>query len=181
MAIAALALTAASTGASLYTQNQQMHAQEDANQKQYDNTMTAYRTNLANIEVSRNQATADATQKLTENNAAGRAAQASATVAAGEGGISGTSVNSLLRDLAGRAAYDNTNVEENYLRQNQSLNAKRENVFNSTVSDINQLQTPQAPDYLGAAFRIGSAGLNAYGQTQKYEAIKRGDRTGGGW
>ena len=181
IAIAGLALSAASTGAGLYAQNQQMKAQSRANQQQYENSMTAYRANLANVEVTRNQMAADASQKVNENNAASSAAQATAMVSAGEAGVAGLSVDALLRDLAGEAGYDNTNVEENYLRQNTALNSKRENLFNDTTSTINMLPAPQAPDYLGAAFRIGQAGMTAYGQYQRADAIKRGDKSGGGW
>jgi hypothetical protein len=176
VAWAGFALAAASAVGQVVSGRKAADAQEVANQQQYDHQMGVYRTNLANIEVARSEALSDATQKLTENNKAARAAQASATVSAGEGGVSGTSVDALLRDLAGQAGYDNTNVEENYLRQNQVMNARRENAFNSTVSDINGLLTPQMPDYLGAGLRIGQAGLNAYSEQQRQDAIRRGER-----
>lgn len=150
--------------------------QQQANQRQYENSMTAYRGNLANIEVQRNQMQADAAQKVNENNAASRAAQSTATVSAGEAGVSGVSVGALLRDLAGQAGYDNTNVEENYLRNNAALNAKRENAYTATASEINSLKTPVNPDYLGAGLRLGQAGLSAYGQYKQQDAIIRGSR-----
>lgn len=181
IAYAAFALTAASTAGSLYAQGKQAQSQSKAQWQQYENDMTAYRANLANIEVTRNQMQADATQKVNDNNAASRAAQATARVSAGESGVSGLSVDALLRDLAGEAGYDNTNVEENYLRQNTALNAKRENIYNATASDINVMQTPQGPDYFGAGLRLGQAALGTYAQTQRADAIRRGDRTGGGW
>lgn len=174
IAWASFALTAASTGAGLYAQSQQAQAQSKAQWQQYENDMTAYRANLANVEVTRNQMAADATQKVNENNAASRAAQATARVSAGESGVSGLSVDALLRDLAGEAGYDNTNVEANYLRQNTALNAKRENIYNSTVSDINTMQTPQGPDYFGAGLRLANAGLDSYKYYRREDAILRG-------
>lgn len=181
IAMVGLALTAASTYAQVDAQKKQMHATERANEAQYQGAMTAYRGNLANIEVTRGQMAADATQKTNENNAASRAAQATALTSAGENGVSGLSVGALLRDLAGQAGYDNTNVETQYLRQNEALNVKRENAFNMTSSEINSLKTPAAPDYAGAALRLGQAGTNAYANVQRGNAIKAGDKTGGGW
>ena len=174
IAAISIGLSAVSTGAGLYAQNQQMHAQADANQTQYENQMTAYRANLANIEVTRNQMGEDATQKVNDNNAQARKATATATAAAGEAGVSGTSVDALLRDLAGQAGFDNTNVETNYLRQNTALNGQRENAFNQTASNINQLKTPTAPDYLGAGLRLGSSALGTYGNYQQQQAVLAG-------
>lgn len=171
-----LAITAASTAYSVDAQQKQAKAQDQSNQVQFQNSMTAYRSNLASIEVQRNQMQEDATEKVNRNNAAGRAATAQARVAAGEAGVSGLSVDALLRDLAGEAAYDNTNVEENYLRNNVALNAKRENAYNMTASEINSLRTPVAPDYVGAGLRIADAGLNAYRGYQNSSSIQRGER-----
>lgn len=176
IAMAAFALTAASTGASLYAQNQQAKAQESANRTQYENSMTAYRANLANTEATRNQLQQDVTEQVNMNNRAGRKAAATATTAAGESGVSGTSVDALLRDLRGQAGQDNANAETNYLRQDAALNAKRENIFNGTASDINSLRTPTMPDYLGATLRLGSAGLGAYSGYQRDQAILAGKK-----
>lgn len=171
-----LALAAASSAAQVSAQKQQVKAQDTANQQQYDNTMTAYRQNLANIEATRGQLAQDASEKINENNKAGRAAAATATVAGGEAGVAGLSVDALLRDLRGEAAYDNTNVEANYLRSNASLNAQRENVNNTTTSDINSLRSAPMPDYLGAGLRIGQAGLGAYAGYQQQQAILKGQK-----
>ncbi|QFP93683.1 internal virion protein [Ralstonia phage P-PSG-11-1] len=165
--IAMLVITGASTAASISAQQQQQKAQDSFNQREYENKMTAYRGNLANIEVQRNQAQDDAAAQKQQNDMAAQRATATATTAAGEAGVSGTSVDALLRDLAGQAAYDNTNVDENYLRQDRALNAQRENAFNGTVSQINQLRPSMSPDYLGAGLRIGQAAVGAYGQYQQ--------------
>lgn len=164
--IAMLAITAVSSAASIQSQQSAQKSQDAYNQQQADNTMTAYRHNLANVEVQRTQARDDAVSQEQQNNKAGRSAVATATTAAGEAGVSGLSVDALLRDLAGQAGYDNTNVEENYLRQNTALNAQRENVYNNTVSQFSSLKPSQSPDYLSAGLRIGSAAAGAYGQTK---------------
>lgn len=176
IALAGLAISAASAYASVDAQEKQVKAQNQANIQQHQNSMTAYRSNLASIEVQRNQMHQDATEKINANNMKGRAAEAQARVAAGEAGVAGLSVDALLRDLAGEAAYDNTNIETNYLRQDTALNAKRENAYNLTASDINSLRTPVAPDYLGAGLRVADAGLTAYRGYQNSQSIQRGER-----
>jgi len=172
--IALVAMTALSAGAGLYSQQQQVKAQEAANQTQYNNTMAAYRGNLANIEVQRNQAAAQASEQINLNNKAAMKAESTATTAAGESGVSGTSVDALLRDLGGQAGYDNTNVEANYLNENYALNVKRENAYSAAASQINSLQTPTMPNYLGAALRIGTSVAGAYAQQNQTDKILAG-------
>lgn len=176
IAMGAFALSALSTGASLYGQQQQAKAQGQANQRQYESDMTAYRGNLAANEVTRGQLQQQATEQINANNAAGRRAASTAATSAGESGVSGLSVEALLRDLEGQAGYDNTNVESNYLRQNTALNAERENIHNNTVSQINTLKTPTMPDYLGAGLRLGQAGLSSYSGYQQQQAIIAGKK-----
>jgi hypothetical protein len=150
-----------------YAQNKQADAQTAANQQQYENDMNAYRNNLANLEVQRNQQQQDATEQINMNNQAGRQATATATVAAGEAGVSGTSVDALLAELAGRAAYDNVNVEENLLRQDHAINVQRENAHNGVVSQVNSYRTPTMPDYLGSGLKIGQGAVDSYSLYQR--------------
>lgn len=174
IAVAGLIISAASAAASIYAQNQQVKATNKSNEQQYENTMTAYRGNLQNIEATRGQLQADATNKFNENNAAARAANGTARVAAGEAGVSGLSVDALLRDLSGEAAYDNTNVEENYARQNGSLNVQRENAFNMAASGVNSIKSPAGVDYVGAGLKVAQSGVDYYAQSKRNDTIKRG-------
>lgn len=168
MAIAAigLALTAASTYSQVQAQQKAADSQAAYNQQQTENINYSRRANLANIEVQRQQNLADAREQVNRNTMAGRSAAATATVAAGEAGVSGTSVDALLRELQGRAAWDNMTAETNYLRQDTALNAQRENVIINSNSQLNSLTTPASPDYLGAAARFGQSGLNIYSNYQ---------------
>lgn len=173
IALAGLAIAAVSTAASVSAQQRQMNYQEDLNQRQADNIETARRANLANIEVQRQQALADTREQMTKNTVAGRAASATASVAAGESGVTGTSVDALLRELQGKAAWDNMTAETNYLRQDTALNAQRENVNTNSNSQLNSLTTPASPDYLGAGVRFGQSALNIYSDYRKDQASSR--------
>jgi hypothetical protein len=119
--------------------------------------MTAYRYNQANQQFTRVQEAQNLAETKVANNAAAVRAQSTAKTIAGEGGVTGLSVDALLADLAGRAGRDNTNAEVNYLRRDAGIQADMMNNWASTASGINSLQTPKAPDYLGAALRIGEA------------------------
>jgi len=156
-----MVLTIASTAAQVYQQQQTMKAQERYNQQTYNNQMTAYRYNQAQANFTRQQEAENlATTKIT-NDAAARRAESTATTAAGEAGVTGLSVDALLADLSGRAGRDNVSAEVNYLRRDNAIQADAFNNWASTASAINKLETPKAPDYLGAALKIGSA-YNTY-------------------
>lgn len=139
-------------------------AQNAYNRQVEQNQLTARNQNLAGLELERTTAAEDAREQVNRNTMALRKAQATARVSAGEAGVSGLSVDALLRDLSGQAGYDNATATENYLRQDRSINFRRENAQNAAVSAVNSVRQPQiqSPDYLGAALRIGQSGLNVY-------------------
>lgn len=152
-----MVLTIASTAAQVYQQQQTMKAQERYNQQTYKNQMLQYQYNQANNNFTRTQEAANLAEQKLVNNAAARRAESTATVAAGESGVTGLSVDALLADLSGRAGRDNTTAEVNYLRRDNAIQADMFNTWAGTASAINKLETPKAPDYLGAALKIGNA------------------------
>ncbi|QDB71023.1 internal protein B [Bordetella phage vB_BbrP_BB8] len=166
--LATLAISAVSTVFTVVSQQNQAQAAADAqnafNRQQEQNALVARNANLANLEVERNTALDDTREQINQNTMALRRAQATARVSAGEAGVSGLSVDALLRDLAGQAGYDNATAVENYMRQDADINARRENTQNSYTSGLNSIRQTQiqSPDYLGAALRIGQAGLKSY-------------------
>ena len=169
-------LAIASVAASTYAQKQQADAQESMNERTYQSQMTAYNANIAkgnqdyaNINLTKQQEAEKTSAKLIENNAATRRDMAKATVASGEAGVSGISVEGLLAELGGRGGSANSVAETNYLRSDRALEVDRENVYASsmnswsnTASAINSLKTPVEPDYLGAGLKIASIGYDAY-------------------
>ena len=156
-AVAMFALNVASTVAGVEGQRQQAKAQNAYNDQQAKNAMEAYRANLAQTNLMQSQEHAAATQKVNENNRAAEAAKAKALVSAGESGISGLSVDTLLADLSGEQARYNESVDQNYQNASMALDNQRTNARVNAASQINSLKTPQSPDYLGAALRIGQA------------------------
>jgi len=153
LAIASIA--SATTG--VIAQEQAASAQEASNQRQYENTVRAYSANVNQTNLMAEQERAGAMQKLEENNMNARAAQSTATVAAGESGISGLSVDALLGDLSGKQNRYNTSVMTNLDSANSAIQNKRDNVYADAASTINGLKTPAMPDYAGAALKIAGA------------------------
>jgi hypothetical protein len=150
-------LTIASSLGGLYAQQQTSSAMAAANRQNFENQMQAYRFNQANNQFTRLQEAQNLATTKVANNAAARRAMSSAAVIAGEAGVTGLSVDALMSDLGARAGVDNSTAEVNYLRRDQAIAADSMNTWANTATGINKLQTPQAPDYLGAALKIGSA------------------------
>lgn len=156
-ATAMLVLTAASTAMTVDAQQKNANYQEQVNQRQYENSMKAMAANVNQTNLEHMQQREAGIQKLEENNLNARAADATAQVAAGENGVSGLSVDALLADLSGKSGRYTSSVVTNYDNSEMAINNQRENIGINAASQINQLRTPAAPDYAGAALRIGSA------------------------
>jgi hypothetical protein len=150
-------LSIASAVGGLYAQQQQASAMAAYNKSQYNNQMTALRYNQASNNFSRVQEAQNLAEQQVVNNSAARRATATARVSAGEGGVSGLSVDALLADLAGRAGRDNMIASTNRDRRDFALQTDQFNNWATAASTINSLQTPKAPDYLGAALKIGTS------------------------
>lgn len=149
--------TAAATVVSVQSQQQQVKVQEETNQKQYDASMKAMAANVNQTNLEHMQQREGGIQKLEENNLNARSADATAQVAAGENGVSGLSVDALLSDLSGKSGRYTSSVVTNYDNAEMALNNQRENIGIQAANSINGLKTPMAPDYAGAALRIGQS------------------------
>jgi hypothetical protein len=157
---ATLVITAASAASSVYAQNQTAKAQSQANQRTYESNIQAYNTNIANANMMKTQEAENLSAQKIENNAKAQRDVSKATVVAGEGGVSGLSVGTLLAELRGSAGDANTNAEVNYLRRDRAIEMDRQNSWAGTANAINSLKTPQQPDYIGAGLRIAQAGVD---------------------
>jgi hypothetical protein len=155
-----LAVSVASSVGSVIAQQQAADAQAESNRRQYDNTMRAYRENVNQTNLMQQQEREGSLQKVEDNNMKARAAQSTATVAAGEKGISGLSVDALMGDISFDQGRYNSSVQTNFDRAEGAIRNQRENVYANAASQINSLQTPATPDYLGAGLKIAQAGYD---------------------
>lgn len=157
--ILAIASVASAAG-SVVAQSQAADAQSASNQRQYDNTMRAYRENVNQTNLMQQQEREGSLMKVEDNNMKARAATSTASVAAGENGISGLSVDALMGDISFDQNRFNGSVQTNFDRAQGAISNQRENVYSNAASQINGLQTPASPDYLGAGLRIAQAGYD---------------------
>lgn len=161
-----LVITAASAAAGVAVQEKNVSYQNKVNNQQRDNAIKARNENLAQVEVAKQQATTQAGQKVFENDLAAQKAEATTKVSAGENGVSGLSLDALLAEIdASSARYDDS-VKPNLTDKVVGFDLQRDNVQTGAVNSVSQLRTPQAPDYLGAALKIGGAYSN-YEQAKK--------------
>ncbi|OZB49738.1 MAG: hypothetical protein B7X60_00025 [Polynucleobacter sp. 39-45-136] len=157
---ATLAITAASAGATIYSQQQQADAQSKINERQSQNIYAANAANQNQVNVQEQQSREQAIQKKTENDLVAREAIARGRTAAGESGVSGLSVNYLLADLAGKRDKFDSSVDANYNYAYMNSENQRANVAFDSASAINGLKSPIMPDYIGAGLRIAQAGVD---------------------
>lgn len=155
------ALAIAGTGASVYSQHEQSKA-----------TNAAFKQNQRNALVAQNDAyTAQATRANQERDAAGQSsvrnaldaarARATANVAAGESGLSGITVDSLINDIT---AQEGTNAED--IAANQSFAADQRardaaGIRSSTVDRIHSAPKGNFNPIIGL-LQIGASGGSAY-------------------
>jgi hypothetical protein len=149
-------LSIASTAASVYAQDQNAKVQTKINQQNYDNQMTALRTNYANANLTKQQEAENLAGEKNKNNILAQRDMAKARVSAGESNVTGLSVDALLQELGSSSGVANTNAEINYLRRDRAIETDKSNAWAGAATQIGNLKTPQGADYLGAAVKIGT-------------------------
>tara|TARA_R110000851_G_scaffold122772_3_gene252302 strand:- start:594 stop:1070 length:477 start_codon:yes stop_codon:yes gene_type:complete len=147
-----MALTVASTAASLKAQQDAADSQAQSNNTQYASALEARAQNANQVTLGRDQARDQASQKQQENNLAQREAQATQVARAGPSGLS---VDALLADIARKGGNYNQSVNANLDKTNMAFDNQLQNVNNQASTTINSLKTPASVDYLGAALKIG--------------------------
>jgi hypothetical protein len=184
IAIAGVAISAASTGVAVYGQQQQADAQNEmAARRQELGTARALENYANQTRQARDRQLQEREAAAHEINTVHREARrriATAQVAAGEGGVAGASLTHLMNDFHRKDLEFATNVNRNLQFREANIEDQLESIRSGTQGQIENLMympTP-GPSFLGAALRIGSSALGAYGQ---YKSITGwGGGTGGG-
>jgi hypothetical protein len=89
-----------------------------------------------------------------------RAARATALTAAGESGVTGFSVDHLMRDMYAREQRSNDRVDQNLDWTMAQLDLERKQQSARTLDRINSVPRGQKPNFADAALRIAAGGLN---------------------
>lgn len=85
-----------------------------------------------------------------------------ATVAAGEAGVSGFSVQRVLQDMGAMASRDVSSIEQNRDWSISQLGSQASGVRSNTQSRIASMQGGIKPNGWASAFKAGADGLSAY-------------------
>lgn len=99
----------------------------------------------------------------------GNRARATAKVAAGESGVSGLSVDGLLRDFYGREGRYNDRVDQNTEWTTNQLQLEKTSSGLQTVDRINSVPTAKRPSFLDAGLRIAGAGLDSFAAYKRFK------------
>jgi hypothetical protein len=169
MATAQLAIGAASAVVGYVGQQQAANAQEAANKEATKNAVFAANQNYEATQRRMYQEAAAASVEKTNANIASAEARATASTAAGEAGVQGYSIDSIIGSYYAKQGRYNEAIDTNFQMSRQALADGMDQTHNATVSTINSLPVPQKPSFLDAAIRVAGSGLSAskdyYGMT----------------
>ncbi|MDX0455487.1 hypothetical protein GOC72_18705 [Sinorhizobium medicae] len=146
-------------------------AEAEAKQQNYDNNRVAANAAAVNSYAANQnkqlQETKAASQELQQVNAEAMQARSTAAVAASEGGVTGLSVDALIADYYGQEGRHERTLSNNHQMQADYLRSEMEGTQAQAESRINSLEQPQKPSFAGAAIRILSGGMDAFGGYQR--------------
>ena len=158
-----LASTIASTGLSLMAQRNQAKMQAASQRAAAQRENARYRREATAQRLKEGQEDLALTREIQESTAKARAARSTATVAAGEAGISGLSVDALLDDYTRQEAdYRFSLSEQNRLTGVNNQLALDEMGFRSQANQIRINQPIKKPDYLGSMVNLAGSGMQIY-------------------
>lgn len=167
IAAATLALSAVSTVSSIQGQKKQARAQADYAQKQADSSLVSYRNTLDQLARRENQERASASQRIAENARQGLMARSAVRNSAADAGVSGITIDSLVRDLRSRELGYADSVRANFENVQGQIQANRESAATGTQSQINSIQAPRPVDYWGPLGQFAGVALDTYDRYQR--------------
>lgn len=167
LSIMSLAVSTASSVAGFAAESQAAEDQNDLYERNRLAALQAFedKQRSMNLQISQERESA-ALQKF-DTALEGRAARATNTVAAGESGVSGITVDALARDFASREQRFNDRVDKQTDWTVSALEADKRGQSFEALDRINQQPRARKPSFVGAGLKIAAGGLNAYSQSKK--------------
>lgn len=140
-------------------------AQASFQEKQGAAANEAYRANLETLGLMRRQDISSASDQQQQVQREALQARARAVTAAGEAGVSGNSIDMLLRDFAAREMNYTSNITENVKRRSDQTDREMLSARAGAQSQVNMARSPiEKPSLLDAGLRIAGSALGAYSQ-----------------
>ena len=156
------ALGAGSAVLNHQAQAAQVRANNEAKAQNDANAIAAMRDEYASINNKDQQEYESATEEKTQNAIKAQKARSSATVAAGEAGVTGLSVENVLADFYSQENRQQTALDTNYDWTRNYLQGERDSAKNTAQSRIKSMRYQKGPSLLGLALGVGTAGVNSY-------------------
>ena len=161
------AVTMAIVGAgSAVAQHQSAEAQAKINNNLFkqnkENAYAAMRDELLGIQNRQSQETEAASQAIQKRRRQEMEDMSSATVAAGEAGVTGLSVERVLRDIGAVASRDVSTVEQNRDWTLDQLTEESRGIATKTESRIYGVARGIKPSAWATGFKIAGSAANAY-------------------
>ena len=140
-------------------QVEQQNAYHEANKT---NSMYAFMETQKQLTSRQSQEQEAAGAAKFDQNLATKKAMATEQVAAGEAGISGLSLDHLMRDLQGRTARYNDRIDENRDWAVNQLQMEKKGQGYVAVDRINSVQKAIKPSFASVGLRILGSGIDSY-------------------
>lgn len=156
------ALEVGTAVASFATMAGQADAQEEINNRAASDSLEAARLNYDQLAAMNEQSRAAAEQEIMENDREALRSTEMARAAASEAGVTGLSVDALIRDMYGKQARFRDTVNVNLENQQRQIEFEKRNVSASTQSQLNSLPPVEPPNFMGLALRAGTGIFGAY-------------------
>lgn len=162
MAIASFTIGAASSVMEYSAQSQQAKAQTAAYKQNIEASRSAAVNSYAAQQNKQLQARAAASQDLQSNQIDAIKARSTATVAAGEAGVSGLSVDALMGDFyAQEGRYERT-LDQNYQMQADAIRSEMDGTEAQAESRMHSMAPGSKPSFMGAAVRVAGSAVGSY-------------------
>lgn len=165
-----LTMTALAVG-SAYTGYEGAKAQADMQNKMYEqnkvNSYAAMRNSYQADQTRQAQVNASAAQQIQDRQLQATQQAATANVAAGESGVSGYSVDRIMRDINGTAANDVTNIKQNRDWNLSQIQNEMYGIQSQTQSRINSVSKGVQPNKWAYVFKAGADSTTAYAMGNK--------------
>jgi hypothetical protein len=169
MTMLSLGMSVLGQGVSLMGQMAQSQAQDAYYEQNRQNALQAFsdKQNAFNIREQQEQTSAAA--QTFDNSLKTRAAEATASTAAGESGVGGLSIEGLMQDFSARGARANDRIAQQGEWTQAQLESEKTAAGDQAVSQINSVQPGQFGilNFADAAVRIGGSAVSAMTSYQK--------------
>jgi len=164
---ASLLIGGAQAGMTIVGQRQQAKTQAKVQANASAAERQRYLHEVSSMRIQQGQEQVAAAQKIQESIRKTREAKATAFVAAGERGVAGLSVDSILRDMDRQLGRDQFNTAQQLQMNDVGRSMQLENAGLGFTNNMLRINRPiEQPNYLGSALSGAQTGLSTYSVTK---------------